>query len=128
MAITKDLLRALRVEIDAALAEVGKRHGVSLATGNASFTETQATFKLLVLAGEGKTTVDARKEKLAEALAYLKVYYPKLDTTVTYMDRGRAYKITGYNGRSRVAPIIITRDDGKTFKIAADTLQRWDTA
>ncbi len=46
--IDRDLLRALRTDIDAALKVVGQKHGVVIGTGNASFTEASATFKLIV--------------------------------------------------------------------------------
>lgn len=46
--ISRDLLRALRADIDAALASVGAKHGVPLSTGNASFTTDSATIKLMV--------------------------------------------------------------------------------
>lgn len=46
--IDRPLLRNLRTDVEAALIAVGKRHGVLLTLGNASFTSDAATFKLAV--------------------------------------------------------------------------------
>lgn len=46
--VTRDLLRVLRDELNAAIAPIAAKHGVALQVGNASFTPTTATFKLEV--------------------------------------------------------------------------------
>ena len=56
--ITKDLLRALRIDIDEALIAVAEKHNIELKTGNASFTDENATFKLDVASiGDGGVAV-----------------------------------------------------------------------
>lgn len=44
--INRDLLRALRAEIDAAVAKIASKHGITMQTGNARFTAQSFTFKL----------------------------------------------------------------------------------
>lgn len=51
-AITRDLLRALRDDVNAALVAVAKKHGVALSCENASFTSSSATFKLLAVSAD----------------------------------------------------------------------------
>lgn len=51
MAIDRDYLRALRTELDSALAEIGKRHGMSIRCGNARFDPSSFSMHI-----EGKLT------------------------------------------------------------------------
>lgn len=46
--ITRSLLRDIRAELDAALAAIGKKHGLSITSGSCSFSDTAATFKVFV--------------------------------------------------------------------------------
>ena len=48
MEITRETLRTIRVDIDAALAEIGEKHGLAMKTGNATYDADNATFKLEV--------------------------------------------------------------------------------
>jgi hypothetical protein len=58
MPITRQLLRDIRVDVDAALVAIAKRHGVLLSMGNASFRETDATMKMNITLAD-KATVAA---------------------------------------------------------------------
>lgn len=73
-AIDRDLLKALRADMDAALAIVGAKHGVTINTGNASFSESSATFKVLIVGQapeEGTTAKDLKAAQDLKALAPL---------------------------------------------------------
>lgn len=118
-AITKDLLKQLRVDMNAALLAVAQKHGVSISTGNASFNAEQATFKVDILQS-GTTSQDAHMDKMASALALAKFYYPNVDAAATYSFRGEKFKIVGYNTRAKGFPFIIEcLSNGKNFKAAA---------
>jgi len=47
-ALSKSSLQALRLDVDAALAEVAAKHGLVIKLGNGSFSPSHATFKLEV--------------------------------------------------------------------------------
>lgn len=120
----KSNIKSLREDINAALAEVGKKYGISLQAGNASFTATETTFKLLAMVGN-KTISDVRAEKTASDLVtYATIYFPDLKLSATYSRGGRTYKIVGYNTRRRTAPLIIvdTKTD-KKYKISIDDMR-----
>lgn len=119
--ITKDLLRALREDINAALTTVGKKHGVNLAAANASFTSDSATFKLQVAwVGKGKggkvqSTEErtiAQAEKDWEQQAKLWGFNPKM-LGKTIKSNGKTYTIKGLMPRRRAYPILAQGTDGK---------------
>lgn len=108
----KPVLKALRADIDAALAAVGARHGIALKAGNASFTGDNATFKLecslLNSAGvaESKTTVA------------LKECYPELVDKQVTLSRGSVGFIVGYNPRAQQYPFLVQTPKG-VYKITS---------
>jgi hypothetical protein len=53
------VLKKLQPEIEAALAALGRKHGVTIRAGTARFRERTAELKLAVIGGDGKS---ARKE------------------------------------------------------------------
>jgi len=105
-------LRALRVEIDAALAAVGAKHGISVTASGASFRDSNATFKLecAMLNNDGKAET--------KEMVCLKECYPELvDKRVTF---GRNYNgsIIGYNPRAPQYPFLVKTVKG-VYKITA---------
>jgi hypothetical protein len=113
--ISKDLLAALRPDINAALKAVGLKHGVELEACNASFTLMNATYKLevRVISPEG---VAVTKEQ-----AYLKQSYRFLGLTEAHLTQvftlGRdSYVLHGYRARALGKAFLIKRlSDDKVF-------------
>ena len=124
-AFDKTNLPMLRSEINAALASIGAKYGISLQAGNASFKSDVATFKLMVAVGN-KTTADVRDDKMAEAL---KLYWPSIRDTNqsiddTFMMSNMKFKVVGYNTRGRTAPVIVQDiKNGKQYKITVAQLR-----
>jgi len=109
----KPVLRALRADINAALAAVGAKHGISVTAGNASFRDDSATFKLecALLNSDG---VAESKEMLA-----LKECYPDLvNKRVTIGRCGTNGMIIGYNHRAHQYPFLVKTVKG-IYKITA---------
>lgn len=50
--LTRELLGAMRRDVDAALLEVAKKHGILLRLGNGTFDDTSAKFQLQVSVGD----------------------------------------------------------------------------
>lgn len=97
--ITRDLLKVLRTEIDAALAGIAAKHDVSLKMGNATFTDTNATLKV-VLATKGDGGVVITKE-----MATLKAYMSVLGVTEEMLTKpfsysGKMFVLAGYKSRN----------------------------
>ena len=112
MKITPAVLKSLRTEIDAAVAEVAKRHGITFKTGSASYTENRFTFKLegSVI---GAQSVDAERYERSRAMLSL----PALGTG--FRSGNRSYKTAGLN--STGSKVLCTRDDGRDYLIPTDT-------
>ena len=105
-------LRALRTDIDAALAAVGAKHGISVTAGHASFRDTNATFKLecALLNSDGKAE--------SKELVALKECYPELVNKRITFGRGTNGFIIGYNPRASQYPFLVKTVKG-IYKITA---------
>ncbi len=108
----KSALKALRADIDAALAAVGAEHGISLKAGNARFTNDTATFKLecTLLNSDG---VAETKEMIA-----LKSLYPQLVNKSITLNRGQTGTIVGFNSRAHAYPFLVKTTKG-VYKITS---------
>jgi hypothetical protein len=121
----KQNLPQLRAEINAALAAVGAKFGVSLQAGNASFLESNATFKLVCQIGEDKSISDLKDEKAAKALKlYQPLYFRDLPLDKHYSMGKDVFEIVGYNTRGRTSPMLIKSvKSGKEYKCSVDQLR-----
>lgn len=115
MTITIDTMKALREEINAAIAAVGDKHGVTVSLGNGSYDRDGLTahFKLNVVAkGDDGEVVD-------EALTQLRRFQPSFEGVEVKL-RGEAYTVVGYNPKARKNKFVIARSsDCKRFVIDA---------
>ena len=113
--LTRDQLRALRAEIDAALAPIAaKHHLASLKAGHCSYTATGSfTFKVEGVAAGGMDKIAAQYEAERQWNKDL----PPVGAEFTY--GGEEYKIVGC--KSRGGRIIATRTrDSKDFIFPRD--------
>jgi hypothetical protein len=117
--ITVNLLKTLRTDIDAALTAVAKKYGVSLAAGSASYSATQATFKLTVgLLGENGVVVDPRA---ADWPKYCGMFglKPEWLGKVIHGSRG-PLTITGLDTKKHKFPVIAIDAAGRGIKMTAE--------
>lgn len=84
MEITRDILRLVRDDMNEALAEIGKKHGLLLQCGRGTFTSSAATLKveMAIASGEGGETVENVKavadwNALAERYGFDKAWLGK---------------------------------------------------
>lgn len=126
----KKNLDLLREEINAALAAVGAKHGVTLTAGSCRYEADggSATFKLGVARVNADGTVDSpeRTAFLMNADLYgLKAS----DLGAVFAMGGHRYEVTGLATRRSKKPVIIREtDSGKTYVIAAEAVKRHLTA
>jgi hypothetical protein len=110
--MTKELIRQIRDDVNAALAEVGRKHGLAIHAGNATFDTNAAAFKLVC-----STVSDCGRAMTPEASLYDNLanqfgWVPLFSTISIGVDE---YAVVGYNSRARKQPVIVERN-GKRFK------------
>lgn len=119
----KNVVRSLRVELDAELAALGEKYGLKIRTGNATLTQTSVTYKLELTVEGG---MSHREERTSGSLElYANAYLPGVDITKEYKHPTVGlFKITGWNTRARTQPVMITTHDGKHYKMPVDQILR----
>lgn len=107
----KTNLPDLRRDINRALEELGRKHGISLSAGNARFTTSTVTFKL-ECAVNGQSGEIRTKE-----MVDLATHYPKLVNAEITMPDGIRAKVVGYRTRARKNPFIVATEAGKEYVV-----------
>ena len=122
-AITKNVCRDLRSDLDAALIEVGHRLGLSIKVGNMRFTNTHVDIKITadVLSSTGEV-VDSRTTDWPKYCNLFGFKPEHLGATIQ-ITHGRA-TIFGLDLKKRKFPIIVKAFDGKMFKLSAEFARR----
>lgn len=115
MAVSKDLLKDLRTEINAALLPVAQKFNLQrLEAGNATFNATRFNIKLEGEVHGAKSEDQERYELLAAKLGL-----PPIGTKLTY--KGEEYETRGLPARG--ASVLIKRlRDGREYKMDAVTV------
>jgi hypothetical protein len=115
-ALTKDTLKAIRSDIDAALAAVAQRHNIALKTGHCSFTETNATMRLDIATKDESGAV-LTKEAVNFGM-YAETY--GMDPNwlgQTFTANGDEFRLSGLATTRQKFPVQAVRvRDGKPFK------------
>lgn len=119
----KPTIRSLRPELEKALVDVCAKHGITAKIGNASFTDLECKFQLILElegAGEAKSTA-----KQADFERYATLYgLEPTDLGKTFLVGGSLYSITGISPNRPKFPIDGVRHDGKMFKFGLETVKR----
>lgn len=113
----RQILKALRTSMDAALKQVSAEYGVEIKVGNASYTELTAKFSVELASVSQDGTVNTKEVSEFKQFCSLLGLKPEhLGATVT---QGREqYRITGLSLGSSKFPILVERvRDGKAFKL-----------
>lgn len=120
--IDKLLLQTLRSEVNAALVEIGKKHGLNLQAGAASFTTETACFKLNV------TKLTETGAVITKEMADLKLHFKSLGLNESHLDQvftvqGIAFRLVGFRRSARAKPFLARRvSDGKNFILRDEQL------
>ncbi len=119
-AIDRPLLRALRTEITEALAAVGKKHGFTIYAGNASFTESRATFKIEVVSG---VTEEGESPMVTKAAADWKALAKHYGCEPEWLGKTFGqYEVVGLMPKSRRFAILALKGN-KLVKIPVETIR-----
>lgn len=112
--ITRDTLKDLRAEINAALAVIGAKHGLTLKTGNATFGPDNFTMKVEGIREGG---LDKDATRYANSIRLLGL--PPLGTE--FKNGGQIYKTVGVN---TTGTKVICSNNGKKFLFHTDSVIR----
>lgn len=111
-------LASLRIEMNAALMEVAKKHGIVIQVKNASYSpdQTNAHFKVDLSSISDDGVVMSKEAQDYKRYAPLCGLDPDLlFQTVTF--GGTDYKIIGYLPRSTRFPVLAEKSDGSKVKL-----------
>lgn len=113
--LDKNSLAVIRADVNAALAAVGKKHGLVFNLGSCKFYPTNAEFKLQVntITNDGEV-IDADKASLMRCANLLGLTAKDIETPISI--GATEYKIVGYRRARYARPFTIMRvSDGKRF-------------
>jgi hypothetical protein len=119
-------LTGLRVEMDLALRAISNKYGITIKTGNASFSGNECTFKVKLNTTSTDGTVITKEAKTwdlykglthgpLEGLKHLSV-----GDKITIS--GNTYILSGFNTRAKKAPINFTDLSGRGYKCSVRML------
>ena len=123
----KPTIKAIRVAMDDALAQVEKAYGIKISTGNARFSGNEVTFKVkanTVTSSGSAITKEAQMfdiVKHQEGIGHLSV-----GDTVTL--QGKQFTLKGFNTRARKSPINIEDMQGRGYKCSVQMLKMYNPA
>lgn len=114
--VNKTNLKILRDDINAALAEVARKHDIEIHAGNASYTNNNATFKLLIAT---KDVTGAVLTPEVEAFnEYKNLYDFNFGLNDKFNYQGERFEVVGYAAKSHKYPILAkSYKNGKTYKL-----------
>jgi hypothetical protein len=122
----KSNLQALRVEMDNALQAISNKYGITIKTGNASFSGNECTFKVKLNTTSTDGTVITKEAKTWDL--YKGLTHGPLDGLkhLSVGDKitisGNTYILSGFNTRAKKAPINFTDLSGKGYKCSVRML------
>ena len=111
----KQNIKALRVDIDAALKAVGTKYGIVLQAGRCKFMPKSAAFNLEA------STISSDGDVITRELETLKHYMPLLGLTEAHVAQSfrlgnKTFKIDGYKPRCYAKPFQLRCiEDGRTY-------------
>ena len=119
-------LRALRVDLDSAMASIASKYGIELSAGNISFTSETATIKVAagIIGSNGRAVT-----KEAKAFDQYKRLVGLSDLNVgdSVNVQGKQYTITGYKPRSKKSPVCIENAKGQGYKVSVEMIKNYNS-
>ena len=120
----RQTLRALRVDLDAAMATIASKYGIQLNAGNISYTAETATIKVQagVISKSGQVVT-----KEAQAFNQYKrlVGLGNLNIGDAINIQGKEYTISGYKPRSKNA--VLVQRDGRGYKVSVEMVKMYNS-
>jgi hypothetical protein len=117
-------LRALRADLDSAMATIANKYGIQLNAGNISFTAETATIKVAAGIIKNGTVVTAEAKAFDQYKRLVGLGHLSVGDSINI--QGKQYTITGYKPRSSKAPVCVSRD-GRGFKVGVDMVKMYNS-
>mgnify|MGYP005699540633 FL=1 len=123
--LDKPSIKAIRLAMDKALAEVEAQYGIKISTGNARFTADEVTFKVKA------NVIDKFGTVLSKEAQAWDLYAPTqgldhLSVGDSVQLQGKSFTIKGYNTRARKSPINIEDSSGRGYKCSVSMLKMYN--
>ena len=121
----KPTIKAIRLAMDSALAQVEKDYGIKISTGNARFSGNEVTFKVIantVTSNGVANTKEADNWELYKNTIGL----GWLNVGDQIMLQGKYFTLKGYNTRARKSPINIEDMQGRGYKCSVEMVKMYN--
>ena len=116
-------LRALRVDLDSAMATIASKYGIQLNAGNISFTSETATIKVAAGIIKNGTVVTPEAKAFDQYKRLVGLGSLNVGDSITI--QGKEYTITGYKPRSKNA-VVVARG-GRSYKVTVDMVKSYNS-
>ena len=116
-------LRALRVDLDSAMATIASKYGIQLSAGNISFTSETATLKVAAGIIKNGTVVTPEAKAFDQYKRLVGLGSLNVGDSITI--QGKEYTITGYKPRSKNA-VVVARG-GRCYKVTVDMVKSYNS-
>lgn len=114
MIFTKTALNTIRTDLNAALAVVAAKHGITLDFKNISYSDN--SFRTTLHGSSSESAVDNNKSEFERYAARFGINVTAFNET--FINRGDTFTIVGIKPRSHKYPILAKqRSNGKTYKM-----------
>ena len=123
----KPTIKAIRMAMDNALAQVANEYGITINTGNARFSGNEVTFKVKANTVDASGSANTKEAqmfdlyKTGEGIGHLNV-----GDTINL--QGKSFILKGYNTRARKSPIQIEDMQGRGYKCSVQMLKMYNPA
>jgi hypothetical protein len=122
----KPTIKAIRMAMDNALAQVAQEYGITINTGNARFTGNEVTFKVKAnTVGEGGQAITKEAQTFELVKGQHGLDHLSVGDTVTL--QGKEFILKGFNTRARKSPIQIEDLQGRGFKCSVQMLKLYNS-
>ena len=120
--LTKSKLKQIRIDMDKALAEVAKKHGLQFELGNISFSSDNFRMKIEANTVKADGSVETKEAKAFKQKAAQFGLKPEMLGKTFITACGTELTITGLNTRAHANPINAVGANGKSYKMPARTV------
>ena len=108
-------VKSIRLLLEDTLDEYFKMEGISVEVGNASYGQSECTFKVIFVDGEGTSKAESDWEQYAELYGLKKSWLGK-----SFKLSGKPFTITGFKPKARKNQVLIRNEKGKGYVCSAD--------
>ena len=122
----KPTIKAIRMAMDNALAQVAQEYGITINTGNARFSGNEVTFKVKANTVDSTTGTAITKEAQTFELVKHQEGIGHLSVGDTVILQGKEFILKGYNTRARKSPIQIEDQQGRGYKCSVNMLKLYN--